>query len=146
MLACTVPPGSSSISGRMMEMVLPVSIVSLQALPPTVPDKVSPSTAPRTDPALKDIGCLSFSNGAWGLVLVAGLCPSGWLLLVSLVLLVVYPLTTLERLWTVSAYVALLPTLPTGYLLVSAPRFWSYAVFFPPAPPIWHRWSNLRHS
>ena len=63
MLACTVPPGSSSISGRMMEMVLPVSIVSLQALPPTVPDKVSPSTAPRTDPALKDIGCLSFSNG-----------------------------------------------------------------------------------
>ena len=43
-------------SGRTTEMVLPVSTVSLQALPATVPVRVSQSTAPPTNPALNDVG------------------------------------------------------------------------------------------
>ena len=49
-----VPLTSFSISGRMIEMVLPVSTVNLHGLPAMVPVRVSPSEVFRTDPALKD--------------------------------------------------------------------------------------------
>ena len=49
-----VPLTSSSTSGRMIEMVLHVSTVSLHDLPAIVPVRVSLSAVLRTDPALND--------------------------------------------------------------------------------------------
>ena len=71
LLVCIISAGLSSTSGQMMEMLLPVSIVMLQAFPPTVPVSVSPSIVVRTDPVLK-----KYFSGALIFVLVAGLCPT----------------------------------------------------------------------
>ena len=53
-LGCKVPPMLANMSGSTIEIILPVSTVSLQDLPATVPSGVSPSVAPRTGPALND--------------------------------------------------------------------------------------------